>query len=101
MAADLQAAWLTDIAKVVTSLGSVTAVLIVGVISAVVLALHRRWFDVAALIVALAICFTVVPNLKEVFDRPRPDGALVAVEGDAYPSGHATYAVIYVWLALT
>ncbi len=100
VAANLQAAWLTDIAKVVTALGSVTAVVIVGAISAVVLAIHRRWFDVAALIVALAICFTVVPNLKEVLDRPRPDGALVAVEGDAYPSGHATYAVIYVWLAL-
>lgn len=92
--------WLTDLAKAVTTLGSGPVVIGVGVVSAVVLGVNRRWFDLVALAVALAIVLASVPALKEAFDRPRPDEALVDARGDAFPSGHATYSVIYTWLAL-
>ena len=52
------------------------------------------------MVVALVICHVGVPLIKEMIDRPRPDGGLVDASGSSYPSGHAAYAVIYTWLAL-
>ena len=100
VASDLRMTWLTDLASVVTDLGDPTVVVVVAVLSAVALGLNRRWFDLLAPAAALAICFVTVPNMKESLDRPRPEGGLVEVQGDAFPSGHATYSVIYLWLAL-
>jgi undecaprenyl-diphosphatase len=37
---------------------------------------------------------------KQAFDRPRPPGSLVATAGQAYPSGHAAYAMAYVAIAV-
>ena len=42
-----------------------------------------------------------VDVLKDVVDRPRPAGGLVAAPGSSYPSGHAAHSVFYAWLALT
>jgi undecaprenyl-diphosphatase len=53
------------------------------------------------LVVAVAIVHVGVPLLKEVIDRPRPGDGLVETTGESFPSGHATYAVIWTWLALT
>jgi undecaprenyl-diphosphatase len=53
------------------------------------------------LIAAMVIAHIAVPALKEIIDRPRAEGSLVDTRGDSYPSGHAAYAVIYTWLALT
>jgi len=49
----------------------------------------------------MVLAHIAVPVLKEIIDRPRPADPLVGVNGDSYPSGHATYSVIYTWLALT
>jgi membrane-associated phospholipid phosphatase len=97
----LRTDWLTDIAKVVSWLGSVWATTAVALVAAVVLGLRRRWVEVVVLIAALAIAHIAVPVLKEVVGRPRPEGGLVSASGDGYPSGHAAYAVIYTWLVLT
>lgn len=102
VAADLNAAWLTDVAKVVTDLGSTAVTVPIAVVAALVLAWRRRWTEIAVLVVSLAIVHALVPVLKEAFDRPRPEGGgLVDAAGDAYPSGHATYSVLYTWLVLT
>jgi undecaprenyl-diphosphatase len=99
--ADLRADWLTDLAKVVTVLGSGWATTVVGAVAAGVLALRRHWTELAVLVIALVLLHLSVPVLKEAIDRPRPAGGLVEVSGDAYPSGHAAYSVIYTWIALT
>ncbi|HEX2467031.1 MAG TPA: bifunctional DedA family/phosphatase PAP2 family protein [Solirubrobacterales bacterium] len=98
---DLRAEWLTDAAKVVSSLGSVPATLAVAVVAAIALGVRRHWTEVAVLVVALAILYVAVPALKDAVDRPRPAGALVDSNGSSFPSGHAAYSVIYTWLALT
>jgi membrane protein DedA with SNARE-associated domain/membrane-associated phospholipid phosphatase len=100
-AADLRADWLTDAAKVVSALGSGTATLVFGAVVAVVLAVRRHWPELAVLVVALVILHVAVPGMKEAVDRPRPGGALVDASGASFPSGHAAYAVIYPWLAVT
>jgi membrane-associated phospholipid phosphatase len=101
VAADLQAAWVTDVAKVVTSFGSSTATLAVAALAAIGLAARRHWPEVAVLVVAVAILHLAVPILKDAIDRPRPLGGMVETDGSSFPSGHATYAVIYPWLAVT
>jgi len=40
-------------------------------------------------------------EIKDATDRPRPDDPLVDTHGSAFPSGHATHSVLYVWLAVT
>ena len=97
----LRAPWLTDIAKVVTELGSWAVVAPLSVIAAVVLGIRRRWPELAVLVVASLIILVGVPAIKDLVDRPRPDGGLVEVGGGSYPSGHAAHSVFYAWLALT
>jgi membrane-associated phospholipid phosphatase len=97
----LRATWLTDVAEGVTVLGSTWLTSLVAIAAGAALALRRRWMEVGVLVAAMVIAHIAVPVLKEVVDRPRPEGSLVDTTGDSYPSGHAAYAVIYTWLALT
>jgi membrane protein DedA with SNARE-associated domain/membrane-associated phospholipid phosphatase len=100
IAASLRVDWLTSIEKVITALGSSTALLIVGGAAAIVLAVRRDWVELATLLIAIPAMLVAVNELKDAVMRPRPSGALVAADGDAYPSGHAAYSVIYSWLAI-
>jgi undecaprenyl-diphosphatase len=101
VAADLEATWLTDVSKVVTAFGSWTATLALAALVAIALAARRHWREVVVLAVAVAIVHLAVPALKDAIDRPRPLGGLVETDGSSFPSGHAAYAVIYPWLAVT
>jgi membrane protein DedA with SNARE-associated domain/membrane-associated phospholipid phosphatase len=101
VAADLDATWLTDVSKVVTELGSPEVTLVLAAVVAIGLAARRHWPEVVVLVVAMAIVHVAVPALKEAIDRPRPPGGLVETDGSSFPSGHAAYAVIYPWLAVT
>ncbi len=101
IAADLRSDWLTDLNEAVTKLGSAPATLAVALVAAAWLGLRRRWPELAVLVAAVALTHLAVPILKEALDRPRPPGGLVGADGDSWPSGHAAYAVIYPWLALT
>ncbi len=98
---ELRADWLTEIAKVVTVGGSGLFTLALGLVAGIVLAQRGRRTEVYVLVAALAISHLAVPLLKEIYDRPRPEGGLVGVSGDSFPSGHATYSVIYTWMVLT
>jgi membrane protein DedA with SNARE-associated domain/membrane-associated phospholipid phosphatase len=101
IARDIQTGWLTDVAKVVTQLGSALVTLPVTAAAAVFLGVRRRWAELAVLIVATALIYASVPLLKDAIARPRPGGPLVDAAGYAFPSGHAAYSMIYPWLALT
>jgi membrane protein DedA with SNARE-associated domain len=101
VANSLRTSWLDDLAKVVTELGSAALTLPLAILAAIALASRRRWAEVAALGTAILILYPVVPELKELVDRPRPPDPLVSVDSQSYPSGHAAHAVLYPWLALT
>src|SRR3954452_780187 len=60
VAGALRTAWLVDLSKVVTALGSGWVVLPVAVVFGLVLARGRRWSDVAVLAVGLTITFVAV-----------------------------------------
>ncbi len=52
------------------------------------------------LVTAFILIYIAVHVSKGEIDRPRPAGSLVDTEGSAFPSGHAAYATVYVWIAL-
>ena len=99
-ARDVRATWLTDVAKVVTYLGSAVVTLSVALVAAVVLAVRRRWWELAVLAIAVGLTQLAVSELKVAVDRPRPADPLVETVHAAFPSGHSAQAVIYLWLAL-
>ena len=100
VAADLRTTWLVDLAKVLTWLGSGWVVVPLTLLAAIVLARRGRRTDAVVLLAATAISFVAVQVLKASIDRPRPPGALVVTHTPSYPSGHATHAVFYLWIAL-
>jgi membrane protein DedA with SNARE-associated domain/membrane-associated phospholipid phosphatase len=101
VAVDLASGWLTDVARVLTDLGSLAVVLPLAGVAAVVLAFHRRWVELGVLVASLGISIVAVTELKAVVDRPRPPSGLEDPGGSSFPSGHAAYSVIYAWMAIT
>ncbi len=101
VAHDLQAGWLTDVAKAITFLGSGWVTYPLAAIAAVVLAVRRKWMEFWALSVGFVLTAALVPEIKAWTDRPRPPDPLVSVGGSAFPSGHAAQATLYTWLAVT
>jgi membrane protein DedA with SNARE-associated domain/membrane-associated phospholipid phosphatase len=98
---DLQAGWLTDVAKAITVLGSGWVTYPLAAIAAVILAVRRKWMEFWALALGMTLTSALVPEIKTWTDRPRPPDPLVSVDGSAFPSGHAAQATLYTWLAVT
>ena len=97
----LRTGWLTDLAKVVTALGSGVVAWGIALLCAAFLAARRRWTEFAVLIAGMALTAVGFHEIKAAVDRPRPPEPLVGFSGSSFPSGHAAYSVLYVWLAVT
>ena len=100
-AEELRTAWLVDIAKVLTDLGSGAVSWPLAAIAAAILAARRRWAEFGVLVAGMLVLVAGVHELKEAVDRPRPAGGLTGYTGSSFPSGHAAYSTFYVWLAVT
>ncbi len=96
----IRAGWLTDLAKVVTALGSGAVAGGLTVLCAALLAVRRRWTEFAVLIAGMALIAVGFHTIREAVDRPRPPDPLVGFSGSSFPSGHAAYSVLYLWLAV-
>ncbi len=102
IAAHLHGAFLHDLGRVITFLGSGAFTWSLAAVCAALLAARRRWAEFWVLLAGMAISQIGIDVLKGVVDRPRPPGPhLVAASGSSFPSGHATHSVIYLWLAVT
>jgi undecaprenyl-diphosphatase len=101
IAEKLQAGWLTDLAKVVTQLGSSALTGLLAFAAAALLIARRRWAEFGVLLSGVVLIFVGVHELKDAVDRPRPGGGLIDVSGSSFPSAHAAYSTFYVWLAVT
>jgi membrane protein DedA with SNARE-associated domain/membrane-associated phospholipid phosphatase len=100
-ARQIDSGWLTGIAKAITQLGSTEVVLGLALLAALVLAARSHWPEFWALVAGLALVFFANADVKHAIARPRPGDGLVAVHGYSFPSGHAAYSTLYVWLAAT
>jgi membrane protein DedA with SNARE-associated domain/membrane-associated phospholipid phosphatase len=101
VANDLQADWLVNVAKAITTLGSGWVTIPLAVLAAIALAAWRRWTEFWVLLIGFTLTVALVPEIKTLTDRPRPPGELVSAGGSAFPSGHAAHATLYAWLAIT
>jgi membrane protein DedA with SNARE-associated domain/membrane-associated phospholipid phosphatase len=99
-AADLQTAWLTDVAKVVTHLGDLWLAGGALVLVALFLLVKREATEGLALLAGLLLTYAGVHLTKAAMDRPRPLDPLVDAAGSAYPSGHAAYAMCWIAIAV-
>jgi membrane protein DedA with SNARE-associated domain len=97
----LRAAWLTDVAKGVSFLGSGPFTTAFTIFAAVLLAWRRRWTELGVLLGGVTLISIGVHEIKQAVERPRPQGGLVEVAGSSFPSAHAAHSVIYVWAAVT
>jgi membrane protein DedA with SNARE-associated domain len=97
----LEAAWLTSVAKVVSFLGSGGFVWALTVLCAAILAARRRWAEFWVLLAGMTMTSIGFHEIKDAVDRPRPEGGLVDTEGSSFPSGHAAHSVLYLWIAVT
>ena len=79
LARDLAVDPLTEIAKVVTEIGSWPVVAAVALATAIWAIAHRQWIDAAALAIGVALSPLLVGIAKAAYDRDRPEGALVDV----------------------
>ena len=91
---------LTAIAKVFNVLGLVYVTLPVRIALAAYLALRRRWWHLAAFTAAVVVSEALIGPLKDIYDRARPAGSLVATSGASFPSGHAVAASVTVLAAV-
>jgi membrane-associated phospholipid phosphatase len=101
VANDLRAQWLDDAAKGFTHLGSGWVVFPIAGLAAVALAAWRRWMEFWVLVGGMVLTFLLVHGIKAWTDRPRPPDPLGSASGSSFPSGHAAYATLYAWLAVT
>src|SRR5215203_1269985 len=94
---------LTTFFLIVTALGSIEAIVLLGVVVATFLAWGRRWVFLGSWLAAVAGSAFLNHVLKGLFERPRPhfEHPLLLVETSySFPSGHAMECfVIYGMLA--
>jgi undecaprenyl-diphosphatase len=60
----------------------------------VLLAVRRRWTQLAAFVAAMALSELFIGPLKSIVDRPRPPDPLIVTSGASFPSGHAIAAAV-------
>lgn len=100
IAAGLRTGWLVDVAKVLTDLGALWVVAPVCLAAVVLLGAWRQWGAALVLAVATGLVVATVHAAKAIVDRPRPPHGLVHTLGASYPSGHSTYAIAWVAIAV-
>jgi undecaprenyl-diphosphatase len=99
-ASRIRAGWLDSTAKALTHLGSLAVVGAAMVLTVLMLLARRRVIEAAALTSGLVLTWAAVHIAKAAIDRPRPSGSLVDTAGQAYPSGHAAYAIAWIAIAV-
>lgn len=91
---DLRTPWLTNVAKVVSTLGGPVVMVPLRLVVVAALALQRRWLQLGAFVGAVVTSELCIGPLKALIDRPRPPFALVDTESASFPSGHAIAASV-------
>ena len=93
---------LTTFFLIVTALGSIEAMVLLGVVVAAFLAWRRRWDFLGTWLAAVAGSALLDQLLKGLFERPRPyfEHPLLVEPSYSFPSGHAMESfVVYGMLA--
>ena len=101
VANDIRATWLNSAAEGFTWLGSSWVVIPLAAMSAIALAVTRRWLEFWVVVIGLALTILMTHEIKVWTERPRPPDPLVTAHGWSFPSGHASNSTFYIWMAVT
>ena len=78
----------------------ITGIMVLAVLC--FLALKRFWQDLSCLVLGTGGILVIVDQiLKPWFNRPRPQGSLLALTGPSFPSGHAAGSVVFYFMSCT
>ena len=91
---DIRTAWLTDLAKAVSFLGTAVVMVPLRLAILAVLAVRRRWLQAGAFLGAVVTSELCIGPLKALIDRPRPPDPLIDTNSASFPSGHAIAASV-------
>jgi membrane protein DedA with SNARE-associated domain len=91
---------LADVAKVVSALGALPAVLALVAVTSILLVVRRRWTELIVLVAGSGLIYAGVHIAKSAIDRPRPADPLIETSLSSFPSGHAAYATVWIAVAL-
>jgi membrane-associated phospholipid phosphatase len=89
---------LTTILVAVTRFGNPFVISSATVFIAILLIIHRRYYDAILFAIALAVAIVSLAVLKNTFQIIRPGSPIVDVSGWSFPSGHATLATAFFFM---
>jgi undecaprenyl-diphosphatase len=93
-AGDVRTAPATGVATALSLIGGVWVNWPLRAAIAVLLAARTRWLQLTAFALSVLTSEVAIGTTKELYDRPRPPGSLIATSGDSFPSGHAIAATV-------
>ena len=82
------------VAKVLAFFGGVWCTWLIRAAVVAVLLRRRHWLHLGAFVLAVVTSEALIGLLKQLVDRPRPLGTLIATSGASFPSGHAVAAAV-------
>jgi membrane protein DedA with SNARE-associated domain/membrane-associated phospholipid phosphatase len=93
---DLATPPLTMFFLIITALGSVETIALVGLVGTVVFGMRRQWLHLGTWLAAVAGSAALNQLLKALFGRPRPyfEHPLVLETSYSFPSGHAMESLV-------
>ena len=91
----IQNSMITAIAKAIDFLFDITTMIIISIILALILWIKKYKKEAIFFAIIMLINSGFIYLFKEVIQRARPLNAIVAEAGFAFPSGHATTAVVF------
>jgi membrane protein DedA with SNARE-associated domain/membrane-associated phospholipid phosphatase len=100
MARDVAQDTALSVAKVVTALGSLPAVVVLVLGTSGLLVWRGEHRPAVALVAGLVLTYVAVHVTKGAYDRPRPLDPVTDSHGAAFPSGHSAYATAWVACAI-
>lgn len=87
--------WMQDLARWISALGGVETMLTLGLFIGFMYVVHHKWRRGGIMILSVALPAVVVPIVKEIFLRSRPENAIAALWDTSFPSGHAAFAAAF------
>lgn len=94
----IQSAEAIDIVRLITESASLPAVIAASIVLLIVFAILLKKRDIVFLLLSGLLTFILVNLTKALIYVPRPTDAAYSLIDSAYPSGHATYAMLFALL---
>jgi membrane-associated phospholipid phosphatase len=82
------------VAEVFAFLGGVWVNWSLRVLAGLLLAIRRRWLQLAAFALAVVTSEALIGPLKALYERPRPPEGLISTHTFSFPSGHAVAGAV-------